>query len=69
MTTPDGVGRVGDVDVLRERVRVHFEEQPPKVFAAADVQLLAAPAEGRAAAPGRTASDAGDLPPDDSTSD
>ena len=32
VTTPEGVGRVGDLDVLRERVRVYFEDQPPKVF-------------------------------------
>jgi cell fate regulator YaaT (PSP1 superfamily) len=51
VTTPEGVGRVGDVDVLRERVRVYFEDQPPKVFAAADVRLLAAPGEGPGAAP------------------
>jgi cell fate regulator YaaT (PSP1 superfamily) len=43
VTTPEGVGRVGDVDVLRERVRVYFEDQPPKVFSASDVQLLAPP--------------------------
>ena len=43
VTTPDGVGRVGDVDVLRERVRVYFEDQPPKVFPAADVSVLAPP--------------------------
>jgi cell fate regulator YaaT (PSP1 superfamily) len=41
VTTPEGVGRVGDVDVLRERVRVYFEDQPPKVFPAADVSVLA----------------------------
>jgi cell fate regulator YaaT (PSP1 superfamily) len=47
VTTPEGVGRVGDVDVLRERVRVYFEDQPPKVFSASDVQVLAPPqAEG-----------------------
>jgi cell fate regulator YaaT (PSP1 superfamily) len=40
VTTPEGVGRVGDVDVLRERVRVYFEDQPPKVFQAAEVSLL-----------------------------
>jgi len=45
VTTPEGVGRVGDVDVLRERVRVYFEDQPPKVFAASDVKLLAPPGE------------------------
>jgi cell fate regulator YaaT (PSP1 superfamily) len=43
VTTPEGVGRVGDVDVLRERVRVYFEDQPPKVFPAADVSVLAPP--------------------------
>ena len=43
VTTPEGPGRVGDVDVLRERVRVYFEDQPPKVFPAADVQVLAPP--------------------------
>lgn len=45
VTTPDGVGRVGDVDVLRERVRVYFEDQPPKVFSGADVKLVAPPVE------------------------
>jgi cell fate regulator YaaT (PSP1 superfamily) len=45
VTTPDGVGRVGDVDVLRERVRVYFEDQPPKVFSGAEVRLLQAPGE------------------------
>jgi cell fate regulator YaaT (PSP1 superfamily) len=44
VTTPEGVGRVGDVDVLRERIRVYFEDQPPKVFSAADVRPLAPPA-------------------------
>jgi cell fate regulator YaaT (PSP1 superfamily) len=37
VATPDGVGRVGDLDVLRGRVRVYFDNQPPKVFGAADV--------------------------------
>jgi cell fate regulator YaaT (PSP1 superfamily) len=36
--TPDGFGRVGDVDVLRGRVRVYFDDKPPKVFAADDLQ-------------------------------
>ncbi len=30
--TPDGVGRVGDLDVLRGRVRVLFPDGPPKVY-------------------------------------
>lgn len=49
VTTPEGVGRVGDVDVLRERVRVYFEDQAPKVFAAADVHLVAPPGEAPSA--------------------
>jgi cell fate regulator YaaT (PSP1 superfamily) len=45
VTTPDGVGRVGDVDVLRERVRVYFEDQPPKVFSGSEVRLLSTPGD------------------------
>jgi cell fate regulator YaaT (PSP1 superfamily) len=63
VTTPEGVGRVGDVDVLRERVRVYFEDQPPKVFSAADVRLLAPPPDGRPA-PAEPPSSP-DTPPDD----
>jgi cell fate regulator YaaT (PSP1 superfamily) len=63
VTTPEGVGRVGDVDVLRERVRVYFEDQPPKVFPAAEVSLLnPPPVEG---GPGRGGPDNG-APPDGS---
>ena len=43
VTTPEGVGRVGDVDVLRERVRVYFEDQPPRVFPASEVRLVTPP--------------------------
>jgi hypothetical protein len=49
VTTPEGVGRVGDVDVLAGRVRVYFEDHPPRVFQAAEVQVIAAPEPG----PGR----------------
>jgi hypothetical protein len=49
------VGRVGDVDVLRERVRVYFEDQPPKVFPAAEVRLVNPP-------PGENPSSAGAAP-------
>jgi cell fate regulator YaaT (PSP1 superfamily) len=38
VTTPDGIGRVGDLDVLRGRVRVYFDGQPPKTFTAEDLQ-------------------------------
>jgi cell fate regulator YaaT (PSP1 superfamily) len=37
VTTPDGIGRVGDLDVLRGRIRVYFEGQPSKVFAADEI--------------------------------
>jgi len=38
VATPDGVGRVGDLDVLRGRVRVYFDGQPPKTFTADELQ-------------------------------
>ena len=38
VATPDGIGRVGDLDVLRGRVRVYFDGQPPKTFTADDLQ-------------------------------
>jgi cell fate regulator YaaT (PSP1 superfamily) len=41
--TPDGVGRVGELDVLRGRVRVYFDGQPPKTFTADDLQPAPAP--------------------------
>lgn len=43
VSTPDGAGRVGDVDVLAGRLRVYFEDRPPKVFQADEVRVLAAP--------------------------
>jgi cell fate regulator YaaT (PSP1 superfamily) len=39
--TPEGVGRVDDLDVLGGRVRVCFFERPPMTFAASDVRLVA----------------------------
>ncbi len=39
--TPEGVGRVDDLDVLGGRVRVSFFERPPMTFAASEVQLVA----------------------------
>jgi hypothetical protein len=41
VSTPEGDGRVGDVDVLAGRLRVYFEDRPPKVFTAAEVRQLA----------------------------
>ncbi|MDB4980750.1 MAG: hypothetical protein JWM82_1502, partial [Myxococcales bacterium] len=65
VTTPEGVGRVGDVDVLRERIRVYFEDQPPKVFAANEVTLVNPP--GPSGAPNPAAPPRAPLgtPPDD----
>jgi cell fate regulator YaaT (PSP1 superfamily) len=39
--TPEGIGRVDDLDVLAGRVRVSFPERPPMNFAASEVRLLA----------------------------
>jgi cell fate regulator YaaT (PSP1 superfamily) len=36
--TPDGPGRVEDLDVLRGRVRVSFPDRPPATYAAADLR-------------------------------
>jgi cell fate regulator YaaT (PSP1 superfamily) len=44
VTTPEGVGRVGDLDVLRGRVRVYFDGQPPKTFTADELQPAPPPA-------------------------
>lgn len=49
--TPDGVGRVGDLDVLRGRVRVMFPDGPPKVYEGNQLRpaAVAGPAPGNAA--------------------
>jgi cell fate regulator YaaT (PSP1 superfamily) len=39
--TPEGIGRVDDLDVLGGRVRVSFLERPPMTFAASEVRMLA----------------------------
>ena len=44
VTTPEGVGRVGDLDVLHGRVRVYFDGQPPKTFTADELQPAPPPA-------------------------
>ncbi|HVU52297.1 MAG TPA: regulatory iron-sulfur-containing complex subunit RicT [Polyangia bacterium] len=72
VTTPEGVGRVGDVDVLRERVRVYFEDQPPKVFPAAEVRLIAPPGEPPRAGAGaepREPAPRDETPPDGAASE
>jgi len=62
VTTPDGTGRVGDLDVLQRKIRVYFEDRPPKVFGADEVQAVSAP--GASAPPAAT-----DSRPDDDGSD
>jgi cell fate regulator YaaT (PSP1 superfamily) len=61
VTTPEGVGRVGDVDVLAGRLRVYFEDQPPKVFTADQVRALVPPG---GTPPGQADGDQHDDPPD-----
>jgi cell fate regulator YaaT (PSP1 superfamily) len=67
--TPEGVGRVDDLDVLGGRVRVSFFEKPPMTFAASEVRLVAnepnlrgpaAPRPQAAAVPDAVASDKDD---------
>jgi cell fate regulator YaaT (PSP1 superfamily) len=41
--TPEGIGRVQDLDILRGRVRVHFPDRPPVTFPAADVRRIGPP--------------------------
>jgi len=40
--TPDGVGKVIDLDILRGRVRVMYQDAPPKVFEASELRPVAA---------------------------
>jgi cell fate regulator YaaT (PSP1 superfamily) len=61
VTTPEGEGRVGDLDVLHGRVRVYFQDGPPQVFTADQVKWAAAPG-GRPAPPEPEPGD--DSPPD-----
>lgn len=49
--TPDGQGRVQDLDILGGRVRVHFPDRPPQVYPAADVARVAPPGARRADEP------------------
>jgi cell fate regulator YaaT (PSP1 superfamily) len=37
--TPEGAGRVQDLDILRGRIRVFFSDRPPQVFTADQVSL------------------------------
>jgi cell fate regulator YaaT (PSP1 superfamily) len=44
--TPEGVGRVDDLDVLGARIRVSYPDRPPQVFTADQVRLVPAPEAG-----------------------
>jgi len=44
--TPDGIGRVDDVDVLRRKIRVSFMDAPPKTYEADEVRSMARPQPG-----------------------
>lgn len=63
--TPEGIGRVDDLDVLGGRVRVSFLERPPQAFPASEVRALD-PAGGSATptpVPVEGISSDGDEPP------
>lgn len=54
--TPDGIGRVLDLDILRQRVRVQLPEGGTKSYAGAEVQPITAPS-GTSPEPAEDAAD------------
>lgn len=44
--TPEGVGRVQDLDILRGRIRVFFPDRPPQTYTAEQVSPAVAPSQG-----------------------
>jgi cell fate regulator YaaT (PSP1 superfamily) len=64
--TPEGVGRVDDLDVLGGRIRVSYPDRPPQVFTADQVRLVAPP--GGAPPPPEPEPDHGHGPHDDEVS-
>jgi hypothetical protein len=65
--TPDGPGRVDDLNILQGKVRVSFPDRPPATYEAADVRLAATP-DARGSTPPDArgpAPAAEDPPPDD----
>jgi len=58
--TPDGVGKVVDLDILRGRVRVMYQDAPPKVFEASELRPAAA---ATGAGPGLEQTETGAAPP------
>jgi len=59
--TPLGIGRVLDLDILRQRVRVQLPEGVPQVFSGSEVRPLSA-VDPHAAAAADDAPEAGDAP-------
>lgn len=43
--TPEGLGKVDDLEILAGKIRVAFPDKPPMIFSAADVRLVAAPGQ------------------------
>jgi cell fate regulator YaaT (PSP1 superfamily) len=60
VSTPEGEGRVADLDVLHGRVRVYFQDGPPQVFSAEQVKQLGPPP---GSGPVHADPDSGDEPP------
>jgi cell fate regulator YaaT (PSP1 superfamily) len=60
VSTPEGEGRVADLDVLHGRVRVYFQDGPPQVFSAEQVKQVGPPP---GSGPVHTEPDPGDEPP------
>jgi cell fate regulator YaaT (PSP1 superfamily) len=60
VSTPEGEGRVADLDVLHGRVRVYFQDGPPQVFSAEQVKQLGPPP---GSGPVHADPDPGDEPP------
>ena len=50
--TPEGVGRVDDLDILGGRIRVSYPDRPPAVFTAAEVRPLVVPGPPQPEPPG-----------------
>jgi len=50
--TPEGIGRVDDLDILAGRIRVSYPDKPPAVFTADQVRPLAAPGPPQPEPPG-----------------
>ncbi len=64
VVTPDGEGRVQELDALRRRVRVSYPDGASRAYTAEEVQLASLASSGPSAPPPEPAPPA-ELPPDD----